>query len=371
VIVARGRHSFPSRHVSRADLQQHRLSFCIIELRISLVEPTATETISKLSEQPHREPALQTFEFEAGAEQERFDQFLARCLPTLSRTRIRRAIAEGDAQLNGARAAKGTRLNAGDRVSLTIAPDERSSARPEPIPLEVLHEDAELIVVNKPAGLLVHPSRTEKSGTLANALAYHFLQTGAPIRPGLIHRLDRDTSGVLVIAKTGGAHRIIAKAFRQRRVSKRYLALVHGRVAPEAGEIDAPIGRDADAWPRWRVMSEGRAAQTRFTVRQRFAGHTLLELEPLTGRTHQLRIHCAFLGHPIAGDRIYGAAAPAASAAAASSPHWLHAYLLSFRHPATGQEMTFTAPLPAGMIQAMKQLESLESHGEETTDEHR
>src|SRR5438128_1388863 len=195
------------------------------------------------------QPDLQTFEFEAGAEQERFDEFLARRLPMLSQTRIRSAIAEGDALVNGVVAAKGMRLNPGDHVSLTIAASERSSATPEPIALAVLYEDADLIVVNKPAGLLVHPSRTEKSGTLTNALAYHFLQTsGAPIRPGLLHRLDRDTSGVMVIAKTDRAHRIIAKAFRQRRVAKCYLALVNGVVVNNEGEIDAPIGRDAEAW---------------------------------------------------------------------------------------------------------------------------
>jgi 23S rRNA pseudouridine1911/1915/1917 synthase len=300
---------------------------------------------------------LQTHEFEAGAEQERFDQFLALRLPQLSQTRIRRAIAEGAALVNGAVAAKGMRLSPGDRVSLTIAVSERSSATPEPISLNILYEDEELIVVNKPSGLLVHPSRTEKSGTLTNALAHHFLQTSSvPIRPGLLHRLDRDTSGVVAIAKTARAHRIIAKAFRQRRVTKRYLALVNGCVTNEAGEIDAPIGRDSNAWPRWQVMSEGRMAQTRYRVQQRFARHTLLELEPLTGRTHQLRIHCAMLGHPITGDRVYGGKLEDAAEHAICSTHLLHAYHLAFRHPTTGQEMTFLAPLPKAMLEALEKL---------------
>lgn len=316
------------------------------------------KSIIKLNEIADQQSDLQTFEFEAGAEHERFDQFLALRLPTLSQTRIRRAIAEGDALVNGAAAAKGMRLDPGDRVSLTIAANERSSATPEPIALDVLYEDAELIIVNKPAGLLVHPSRTEKSGTLTNALAYHFLQTsGAPLRPGLLHRLDRDTSGVVAIAKTDRAHRIIAKAFRLRRVAKRYLALVNGLVADDAGEIDAPIGRDATGWPRWQVMSDGRPAQTRYTVRQRFAAHTLLELEPLTGRTHQLRLHCAALGHPIAGDRVYGIKPEDDAGQLVCSSQLLHAHRLAFRHPSTGQEMTFIAPLPPAMIEALEKLE--------------
>lgn len=318
------------------------------------IDPRESIELSETAEPP---PDLQTFEFEAGAEQERFDEFLAQRLPQFSQTRIRRAIAEGDALVNGVAAAKGLRLNAGDRVSLVIAASERSSATPEPIALDVLYEDTDLIVVNKPAGLLVHPSRTEKSGTLTNALTYHFLQTsGAPIRPGLLHRLDRDTSGVVAVAKTDRAHRIIAKAFRQRRVAKRYLALVNGLVADNDGEIDAPIGRNAETWPRWQVMSAGRPAQTRYTVRQRFAVHTLLELEPLTGRTHQLRLHCAALGHPITGDCVYGSKTEDGAEQLVCSSQLLHAYRLTFRHPSTGQEITFTAPLPAAMIEVLERL---------------
>lgn len=300
----------------------------------------------------------QTFEFVAGPEAERFDEFLARRLPAVSVTRLRRAIAEGEALLNGAPAAKGMRLGCGDRVSITLNAAERSSTTPEPMALEILYEDAELIVVNKPAGLLVHPSRSEKSGTLTNALAYHFLQHGGTaIRPGLIHRLDRHTSGVLVIAKTARAHRIIAKAFRQRRVVKRYLALITGRVALDAGEVAAPIGRDGQAWPRWQINSNGRPALTRYAVRRRFAQHTLLELEPLTGRTHQLRIHCAHLGHPVVGDRVYGTPEPV-SERLGLSYHLLHAERLTLRHPGTGSEMSFTAPLPPVFAAAIEMLES-------------
>jgi len=312
------------------------------------------------SEQAGSQLALDTFEFEAGPEQERFDELLARSLPRLSLTRIRRAIAEGDALVNGALSAKGARLRCGDRVSLIIAADEPSAMMPEPIALDILYEDAELIVVNKPVGLLTHPSRTEKSGTLSNALVHHFLHTsGALIRPGLIHRLDRNTSGALVVAKTARAHRILSKAFRQRRVVKRYLALVDGQVTLDAGEIEAPIGRDENAWPRWRVMAEGRPAQTRYAVRQRFDRHTLLELELLTGRTHQIRIHCAALGHPLTGDRIYGISSDQASEELRLLHYLLHAYHLAFRHPTTGEELAFTAPLSAVMNQGLEMLKSV------------
>lgn len=297
------------------------------------------------------------FEFEAGDGRERLDEFLARLVPDLSLTRLRRAIAEGAALVNGALSAPGVRLAPGDRVSLIVGADERTATTPEPIPLEVLHEDEHLIIVNKPTGLLIHPSRTEKSGTLTNALAWHFQQTGqAGVRPGLIHRLDRDTSGVVVIAKNVRAHRILAKAFRQRRVEKLYLALVRGRLKDDAGEIVAPIGRDAAAWPRWGVRESGRAAATRYTVRRRFARHTLVEAEPLTGRTHQIRIHFAHIGHALVGDAIYAAMRTGDDAPLALPHHLLHAERLVFRHPADGREVSFTAPAPALLREVIARL---------------
>ncbi len=312
-----------------------------------------------MSNQAVKSPGRDVLEFEAGPEKERLDRFLARCVPGLSLTRIRRAIAEGEVLVNGAISAKGMRLAPGDRVSLWVSPTERTATTPEALAFEVLHEDDEIIVVNKPAGMLVHPSRLEKSGTLANGLVYHFLQrSGRPLRPGIIHRLDRDTSGIIVVAKTVRAHRLLSKAFRERRIMKTYLALVKGRVAPEAGEIDAPIGWEASAWPRWRVIDQGRPAQTRYRVKRRFEQATLLELEPLTGRTHQLRIHCAFIGHPIIGDRLYGEAAADMAEALELKHQLLHAATLAFRHPATGEPLTFAAPLPPVMKQVLELLGS-------------
>jgi 23S rRNA pseudouridine1911/1915/1917 synthase len=297
------------------------------------------------------DPDRLSFEFEAGPTRPRLDEFVAAQLPKVSLTRIRRLIAEGDVLINGEKSVKGVRLAAGDRVSVKIFAAEKSSTTPEPIPLDIVYEDDHLIVVNKAVGLLVHPSRSEKSGTLTNGLAYHFWQTtGSAIRPGLVHRLDRNTSGVIVIAKTPRAHRTLSKHFRERRVKKFYLALVCGAVEQDQGEIDAPIGYDPKVWPHWRVMSDGRPAKTHFKVRRRLSAHTLLELEPLTGRTHQLRIHCNLIGHPIIGDPIYSSKVDPLAAMHKLKHHLLHASRLLFRHPATNAEMDFEAPMPQTML---------------------
>jgi 23S rRNA pseudouridine1911/1915/1917 synthase len=297
------------------------------------------------------DPERLSFEFEAGPDRPRLDEFVASQLPKVSLTRIRRLIAEGEVLINGEKSLKGVRLAAGDRISVKIFAAEKSSTTPEPIPLDILYEDDHLIVVNKSVGLLVHPSRSEKSGTLTNGLAYHFWQTtGSAIRPGLVHRLDRNTSGVIVIAKTPRAHRTLAKHFRERLVKKLYLALVSGWVEQEQGEIEAAIGYDPKGWPHWRVMSDGRHATTRYRVKRRFSTHTLLELEPLTGRTHQLRIHCNLIGHPIIGDPIYTSGVDPLAAKHNLKYHLLHASRLLFRHPATNAEMDFAAPIPQTML---------------------
>ncbi len=290
----------------------------------------------------------------------RLDEFIAGQLPKISLTRIRRLIAEGDVLVNGVASLKGARLQAADHVAVKLFAAEKSAATPENIPLDILYEDADLIVVNKPVGLLVHPSNSEKSGTLLNGLAYYFWeQHGEPVRPGLVHRLDRNTSGVIVIAKTPRAHRTLSKHFRERWVKKFYLALVSGLVAQDSGEIDAPIGSDATKWPHWCVLpieQGGRAAQTRYRVKQRFAAHTLLELEPLTGRTHQLRIHCQLLGHPVVGDPHYHNGIDPLARQQRLKYHLLHAARLVFKHPATGQELDVQAPLPAQIQEFIQEL---------------
>jgi 23S rRNA pseudouridine1911/1915/1917 synthase len=306
------------------------------------------------------DPDRLSFEFEAGAEKQRLDDFVATRLPKISLTRIRRLIAEGDVLLNNERSLKGVRLQPGDKVSVKIFAAEKSSATPEAIPLDILFEDEHIIAVNKSAGLLTHPSNTEKSGALTNALAWHFWQTaGEPIRPGLVHRLDRNTSGVMVIAKTARAHRTLSKHFRERWVKKFYLAIVSGRVEKDSGEIDAPIGSDPKVWPHWRIMPEsegGKQAKTIYRVKRRFKSHTLVELEPLTGRTHQLRIHCDLIGHPIVGDPIYASTVDPITTKHKLKHHLLHAARLVFRHPATGREMNLEAPLPKAITDLMSEL---------------
>jgi 23S rRNA pseudouridine1911/1915/1917 synthase len=278
----------------------------------------------------------------------------------VSLARIRAAIKAGAVRVNGRKTIQGWVLKAGDRVSYDSTLGPSSAEEASLPPLEVLYEDAELLVINKPVGVQAHPVGTEQSSTLVNALAAHVLNHSAPskelTRPMLLHRLDRDTSGVLVVAKTPHAARTLSKDFQERRVTKRYLALVHGVMQHDSGEIDAPIGESKRERPHWRVSERGSPAQTRFAVKERFAAHTLVELEPLTGRTHQLRIHAAHIGHPIVGDRIYKGEARRLNDDVRAKHQLLHAHSLTLRHPATGREMTFTAPLPKAMRDVLEAL---------------
>jgi 23S rRNA pseudouridine1911/1915/1917 synthase len=271
----------------------------------------------------------------------RLDEFLAARLHRLSRMGIANLIERGACSVNGEKARAGLHLSAGDTVEVEASHAPPNSMTPDAIPLEVVHEDEHLIVVVKPAGVLVHPTRGVKRGTLANALAYHFnrFRTAEFIRPGIVHRLDRDTSGLLAVAKTQGALSRLTQHFQRRLVEKRYTAVVRGRVGREEMTIMAPIGRDEDARPRWRVLEGGRQSETRLRLLGTNGERSLVELEPVTGRTNQLRIHCAHVGHAIVGDRLYG-----------SDTHerlCLHASRLAFRHPATNESLEFSSPLPA------------------------
>ena len=275
-----------------------------------------------------------------GAAGERLDEFLAARLPRLSRMRIASLAAAGACAVNGERSRRGRKLCAGDSVEIEFDSDNAAGAMtPEAIPLDILHEDEDLLVVDKPAGMLVHPTRSVRSGTLANALAHH-LNRDAPtlVRPGLPHRLDRGTSGLMVVAKTQRALAILSRHFHRRLVGKLYLALVHGRVGEDGMTINAPIGREEDAWPKWRVTNAGRAAESRLRVVERRGGVSLVELEPVTGRTNQLRIHCAHAGHPVVGDDWYGSPV--------ESRLCLHAARLAFNHPSGGGRLEFASALP-------------------------
>jgi 23S rRNA pseudouridine1911/1915/1917 synthase len=256
----------------------------------------------------------------------------------------------------------GWRLAAVDVVDVTLVESPPTAMEPEAIPLDILHDDDQIIVVVKPAGLLVHPNKGAKRGTLTNALAYHLnrdyydaaADLAAPahgeahqlIRPGIIHRLDRATSGVMVIAKTQRALSLLARHFHRRLVEKRYFALVSGALATDAGQWQAPIDRDPERQPHWWVSDGGKPSVTNFVVRERLNDATLVEFEPVTGRTNQLRIHAAYFGHPIIGDEIYGNAEKDEA-----SRLCLHAWRLAFHHPATGERVEFVAPLPEAFAQ--------------------
>lgn len=316
---------------------------------------------------------------------QRLDEFLASRLGALSRMRIANLIAQGNALINLGAAHSGYRIAAGDRVEVALDDGPPTAMMPEAIPLEVVYEDGHLIVVNKPAGMLMHPNKMAKGGTLANALVYHFNreffedngewrlpahgEAHSLIRPGIVHRLDKDTSGLVVATKTQRALSLLTRHFQRRLVEKRYIALVRGQIKEEAGTISAPIGRDPNRRPQWWVTETGKPAETRFRVLERWEHTTLVELEPVTGRTNQLRIHCAYRGHPILGDVLYdnkqgsrGAGEQGSKGDAISNSPLppcspapllpcperlcLHAYRLAFHHPADGQWMEFASPPP-------------------------
>lgn len=297
--------------------------------------------------------AFEVSELEAGA---RLDAFLAARVEGASRTALKRAIEDGDVLVGGRAAKPSHKLKAGERVEVELPAPPPTELTPEEIPLEIVHEDADVVVVNKPAGMVVHPAAGVHSGTLANALAFHFKQlseSAGALRPGIVHRLDRDTSGLVVVAKTAQAHENLAEQFRARTVFKSYVALVHGVVREEKGRIEQPLARDPRNRTRMAVVRGGRAALSLWRVRGRYARFTLLDVEIKTGRTHQIRVHLAWMKHPVVGDETYGGGRdktvtdPALrSAVNALDRQFLHAARLGFQHPRTGEWLSFTAPLP-------------------------
>ncbi len=275
-----------------------------------------------------------------------------------SRARLQSWIKEGRVLVDGAGVKASHLLHAGDHVEVTPADPPPLQAAAENLPIEILYEDSAVIAVNKPAGLTVHAGAGALSGTLVNRLVHHFQslsQVGGDLRPGIVHRLDKDTSGVLLVARNDGAHRNLAAQFAARTVEKLYLALVEGVVRGDSGRITKPIARDTVRRTRMTAkvkagakITAGRAALTEYRVLERFAGFTFLEVRLGTGRTHQIRVHMADLGHRVAGDRLYGAA-PA-------SRMFLHAWRIGFMSPATEQHVTVEAPLPEELEQWLELL---------------
>lgn len=287
----------------------------------------------------------------------------------LSRSRAAALIEAGEVRVNGVPARKRDLLRAGDRVELRIPPPTPSSLTPEAIPLEIVFQDADLAVINKPAGMVVHPAPGHATGTLVHALLAAIPDLsgiGGTLRPGVVHRLDRDTSGLLLIAKHDDAHRALADALRRREVRRRYLTAAWGHLPEELVTVDAPIARHPRDRLRMAVVPEGRPARTHFVRLARWPAADLLQAELETGRTHQIRVHLLHIGHPVVGDAVYapgrergwmGTAGQWARTFAARVPRqFLHAAELHFAHPRTGQTMEFTVPLPPDLAAAAPSL---------------
>ena len=291
-----------------------------------------------------------------GCAGERADVFLARHMEGVSRSHIQKLIAEGHASANGRLIKANYKLQQADRIAITVPAAKAAQIIPEEIPLEVLYEDSSVIVINKPRGMVVHPAVGNYSGTLVNALLKHCRDLSGingELRPGIVHRLDKDTSGVMVAAKSDAAHVSLARQIKERSASRRYIAIVHGNVKEEKGVIDAPIGRHpADRQRMAVIFTNSKEAVTNFTVIERFGNYTVIACRLQTGRTHQIRVHMNYIGHPVVGDPKYGPDKPHFSIKGQA----LHSAQLKFSHPVTNREMVFTAPLPDDMQAVIDQL---------------
>jgi 23S rRNA pseudouridine1911/1915/1917 synthase len=284
----------------------------------------------------------------------RLDQFLRERLPQYSRARLQDWIEQGRVLVNGSREKRSFLLKGAERIDVEPAELAPLRATPEDLPLEVLYEDSDVIAINKPAGMVVHAGAGQHSGTLVNAVLHRFrkLSTVAgDLRPGIVHRLDRFTSGVILVARNDAAHRNLAGQFASREVEKIYLALVHGRVKKDQGRLTTPIARDPIRRTRMTArLASGRQASTSYQVLKRFDKFTLLEVKIGTGRTHQIRVHLASVGHPVVGDKLYGAPA------SALGRYFLHARQITFTSPSTGERITVTAPLASELEQYLNRL---------------
>ena len=263
----------------------------------------------------------------------------------LSRTQAQRMIREGDILLNGKTVKPNVTVSAGDLVDINNPDPVETDVLPEEIPLDILYEDEDLLVVNKPQGMVVHPAPGHESGTLVNALLFHIRDLsgiGGELRPGIVHRIDRMTSGLLVVAKNDTAHRVLSDQFRDHSAHRSYAALVDGNIRDESGTIDAPLARHPVDRKRMAIVSGGREAVTHWHVATRYGQYTLLQIELETGRTHQIRVHLYSIQHPISGDDVYGREKRPFGLVGQA----LHGYRLTFRHPKSGEQMVFYAPLP-------------------------
>jgi 23S rRNA pseudouridine1911/1915/1917 synthase len=294
------------------------------------------------------------YKFTADKPGVRLDKYICDRLSELSRARVQRLIGEGHVTVNDQLAKAGLRLNAGDRLKVTLPPAPPSPLTPEAMPLNIIYEDEDLLVVDKPAGLTVHPAPGHPAHTLVNAILARFPHLAAlsdSLRPGIVHRLDRDTSGVMAVAKSRLAQSKLTEQFRAHSVAKAYLVLVKGHLTPENGVIEAPVGRDPRNRKKMAVVAGGREARTDYKVIKYIGDYSLLEVKPETGRTHQIRVHFAAIGFPVVGDKIYGVKSPFVPR------QFIHASRLGFTLPSSGEYKEFKSELPADLAQALEDIE--------------
>ena len=316
----------------------------------------------------------QRFTIQGRVATRRLDQYLAAALADYSRTFLQRLIREGRVTVNGAPSEASYRIRRGDRIEVTIELPSGPSVPPEDIPLDILYEDDQLLVINKPPDMVVHPAKGHQSGTLVNALVGHTQTLSSAygeLRAGIVHRLDRDTSGAIVAAKTDAAHSALAAQFEARTVEKHYIAVVEGEPQLDSDLIDAALGRHRKNPEKMAVQREGgKPAQSIYRVVRRFRGFTELDVELLTGRTHQIRVHLAHIGHPVVADDLYGPRAalyrsdllgvkPPEDEPPLIERQALHARRIAFNHPATGQRLEFTAPIPEDLARLLAALAEL------------
>ena len=298
---------------------------------------------------------LQALPEDAG---ERLDAFLARRLEDMTRSAAARLCQEGQVISGGKLLAKNTRLTGGEIIQVTLPDPEAVEAAPQDIPLDVVYEDADVIVVNKPKGLVVHPAPGHPDGTLVNALLHHCGDSlsgiGGELRPGIVHRIDRDTSGLIIAAKSDYAHQKLSAQLQDHTLARTYACIVVGNLRQDSGTVDAPIGRSPADRKKMAVVPDGRRAVTHWEVVTRYGSHTLVRCRLETGRTHQIRVHMAYIGHPILGDTVYGAK----KAVPGLQGQCLHAEALRFLHPRTGEMVELHCPLPESFLRQLEKLEA-------------
>ena len=288
---------------------------------------------------------------------ERVDACIARLVSDVSRSAAQRLCEDGQVLLNGAPAKKNARVAPGDVLELTLPEPQPTQAQAEDIPLDVAYEDADVIVINKPKGLVVHPAAGHWEGTLVNALLHHCKDSlsgvGGALRPGIVHRIDKDTSGLLIVAKNDFAHQKLAAQLQDHTLARTYVCIVCGNLREDAGTVNAPIARDKNDRKKMAVRPDGKPAVTHWQVLARYPGYTYVQCRLETGRTHQIRVHMASLGHPILGDTVYGHKKPELG----QNTQCLHAKELTFRHPRTDEPVTVTCPLPEEFERVLQVLE--------------